>query len=102
MKYIISILFFLVVGQTNAALVTPAKVPSNLHIYSETGAVYVVMQSSGCSGTTYRLSPTHIRFDAILSILLAAQLADKPVVIRFNDCVNGSNPQGNIIGVYLK
>ncbi|AOT08704.1 hypothetical protein [Pseudoalteromonas luteoviolacea] len=81
---------------------TSASVPQNLHIVNSNGDTYVHLPATGCSTSVYYLSPSHKKYDAIFSILLTAQTADKKVRVRFDKCVNGtSNPFGNIIGVYL-
>lgn len=76
-------------------------VPRNLHVYDFSGNTFVDLKASGCSGSRYHLSPNHPKYDAIFSILLAAQLAKSTVSVRFNGCINGSNAQGEIIGVFL-
>ncbi|GAB6262855.1 hypothetical protein [Photobacterium sp. 53610] len=78
---------------------TPAAVPKNLHVYDLHGNTYIDLLAHGCSNIRYYLSPTHPKYDAIVSILLTAQTANKPVIIRYEGC----NPQsqGNIVGVYL-
>lgn len=88
--------------EASARDVTPAAVPKNLHVYSTTGSTYVDHVSQGCSRSRYYLSPNHVKYDAIFSILLAAQLSERKVKLFFSDCVNGSNPQGNIVGVQLE
>ncbi|KDM92373.1 hypothetical protein EA58_06545 [Photobacterium galatheae] len=80
-------------------MTTPTAVPKNLHVYDLQGNTYVDLKAHGCSNTRYYLSPTHPKYDAITSILLTAQTASKPVIIRYEGC-NPQN-QGNIIGVYL-
>jgi hypothetical protein len=77
-------------------------VPKNLHVYSTSGGTYVDLVAAGCSGERYYLSPNHVKYDAIFAILLAAQTSGKKVQVRVDKCINGSNPQGIIIGVYLK
>lgn len=81
---------------------TPAAVPKNLHVYTFSGSSYVDLVAHGCSGYRYYLSPDHKKYDTIVGILMAAQIANRKVVVRFSDCINGSNPQGEIVGVYLK
>ena len=83
-----------------AVELTQPSVPKNLHVYNQAGNTYVDMTASGCSNYRYSLDPNHKKYDAIYSGLLAAQMADKKIVIRFDGC-NGSG-QGNIIGFYLK
>jgi len=81
------------------ATTTPPSVPRNLHVYNSNGDTYVDLVADTCSGYRYHLSPNHGKYDVIVSILLAAELAGKQVVIRYDGC-NGSS-QGEIVGVYL-
>ncbi|MQP57741.1 hypothetical protein FZF11_19930 [Vibrio parahaemolyticus] len=80
---------------------TSSMVPKNLHIYDVQGSTFVDLPAHGCSGARYYLDPNHPKYDAILSILLSAQLAGEKVVVRFDGCIN-NNTQGRIVGVYLK
>ena len=102
MKYkcgtIVLVLFMSTAVMAEPSTTAPA-VPKNLHIYNANGNAYVDMTPHGCSGSRYSLSPEHAKYDAIISILLAAQLAGNKVVIRYDGC--NSIQQGNIIGVYL-
>ncbi len=91
-----------VFSNNTLATTTPEVVPKNLHVYSASGSTYVDLTAAGCSRSRYYLDPNHVKYDAIFAILLAAQTAGKKVQVRINKCINGSNPQGNIIGVYLK
>lgn len=90
----------MIASPTLAGGVTAASVPQNIHIYSTSGTLYFDHVAKGCSGYRYYLSTSHPSFDPIVSILLAAQLAERKVVIRFGSC--NSNNQGSVIGVYLK
>lgn len=94
----------LLIGSFNEVLATPvvtsAAVPSNLHFYNTAGNTYVDLLPHGCSGSRYFLDPAHVKYDTIVSILIAAQLANKKVVLRYDGC--NSIPQGRIIGVYLQ
>ena len=80
--------------------VTEPSVPESLHIYDTAGNTYVDHLLGDCTSRRYHLSPNHIKYDAIFSVLLAAQTAQKQVRIRYDGCTN-SGSQGNIIGVYL-
>lgn len=104
MKYNLILLFgFFMSSIAYASDHTDISVPTNLHIYSSSGDAFVKMPSQGCStGGVYQLSHGHVRYEAIFSLLLAAQISGSKVRIHFDGCVNGSNPRGNIIGVYLK
>ena len=82
---IFSILALMITFNVNAAEFTVPQVPKNLHIYNEGGYTYVVLQAQGCSGFTYVLSPEHKKYDAIFSILLAAQMANKKVLVTLDD-----------------
>lgn len=77
--------------------VTSWAVPRNLHIYSTSGSTFVDHVVHGCAGARYKLSGTHPKYDALFSMLMAAQLADRRVALRYNGC-----GQGDIIGVYLE
>lgn len=79
---------------------TPSSVPGELHIYNEAGSTYVDLVPTGCSGKRYYIPPSHQKYDGMISILLAAQLAGREVQGRFDGC-NQIN-QGKLIGVYLK
>ena len=82
--------------------VTPAGVPIELHIYdSINGNAYVNLIPHGCSGGKYILQSTHPQFNAIFSMLMAAQMAKHEVAIRFDGCTTHNSPQGFIVGVYL-
>lgn len=99
-SYLVIVLFILSMNKLHAApVVTPAAVPSMLHVYDAHGNTYVDLVAHGCSGKRYRLNPSHVKYDAVVSVLLSAQVAKKKVVIRYDGC-NGV-PQGNVIGVYL-
>ena len=86
-------------ANTNAAQITPAVVPKNLHVYSLAGNAYVDLVSFECSGTRFLLEYSHRKYDAIFSLLLSAQLAKKKVKLRIDGC--NANNQGKIIGAYL-
>ncbi|QUJ67367.1 hypothetical protein KDD30_15215 [Photobacterium sp. GJ3] len=94
------ILFLLVFSFSAFAepLTTPAGVPKNFHVYDLHGNTFVDLAAHGCSSARYYLSPTHPKYDAIVSVLLAAQTSNKKIVIRFEDCT--PQDQGKIIGVY--
>ena len=94
-------LAFISFNATSAIEHVAMVVPKNLHVYDFSGNTFVDLKAHGCSGFRYHLSPNHPKYDAIFSVLLAAQLAKKTVSVRFDGCVNGSNAQGEIIGVYL-
>ena len=79
---------------------TEPSVPSELHIYNTNGDTYVDHLLDACGSRRYHLSPNHNKYDAIFSVLLAAQVSDMPIIIRYDGCVN-NNQQGEIIGVYL-
>ena len=78
---------------------TAAAVPNNLHVYDVSGNTYVDLIPYGCSDFRYYLWPDHPKYDAIISILMAAQIANKKVVFRVDGCNN--QRQGNLVGVYL-
>ncbi|ANQ59213.1 MULTISPECIES: hypothetical protein [Vibrio] len=101
-KILLSITLLLISAKAIADIEVVSKVvPRNLHVYDFTGNTFVDLKAHGCSGSRYHLSPNHPKYDAIFSVLLAAQLAEKTVSVRYDGCVNGSNAQGSIIGVYL-
>lgn len=103
MKHVaVMMLFLLSCLSYGDVLETPLAVPSNLHVYNSEGSTFVDMMRHGCSGVRYYLSPDHEKYETIVSILLAAQVANKQVVLRYDGCVNGDNPQGNIVGAYMK
>ena len=79
---------------------TEPSVPSKLHIYNTNGDTYVDHLLDACGSRRYHLSPNHNKYDAIFSVLLAAQVSKKNVIIRYDGCFN-NNQQGEIIGVYL-
>ncbi len=76
-----------------------SAVPRNLHVYNDDGHTYVDHVSGECSTVRYRLEPSHKKYDAILSILLAAQTSKKRVTLRYDYSVGCT--QGRIVGVYL-
>ncbi len=78
-------------------------VPRSLYIYDINGGTFIDLKPSGCNHTSkYYLSPNHPKYDAIFSLLLSAQLANKPVTVKFDGCINGTdNPRGNIVGITL-
>jgi len=82
-----------------AATTTPAHIPSNLHVYGET-STYVDLVAHDCSGRRYYIKNSHLKYDAIVTILLAAQMAKKEVQLRISGC--NSQNQGEVVGVYLK
>ncbi|WP_345880907.1 hypothetical protein [Shewanella algae] len=102
MRYLLVLLIMLLSFSSFAVEYTPETVPKNLHVYNTSGSTYVDLVAAGCSSYRYYLNPVHEKYDIIVSILLAAQVANKKVVVIFDGCVNGGNPQGNIVGVYLK
>jgi len=79
---------------------TPPSPPNNLHVYDTIGNTYVDQLLDTCGSRRYHLSPNHNKYDAIFSVLLAAQVSKKKVIIRYDGCFN-NNQQGEIIGVYL-
>ena len=78
---------------------TAAAVPNNLHVYDKSGNTYVDLIPYGCSDFRYYLWPGHPKYDTIISILMAAQVANKKVVFRVDGC--NEIRQGNLVGVYL-
>mgnify|MGYP007077563275 CR=1 FL=1 len=84
-----------------AISMTPVAVPSNLHVYDEVGNTYVDHVVDGCGSYRYWINPENANYEAIMSILLTAQVSGKKVILRYDGCVNGGN-QGRVIGVYLK
>ncbi|MEC4090660.1 hypothetical protein [Pseudoalteromonas rubra] len=99
-KTLIALATFL--SSSTFAATTAPTVPKNLHIYSISGATYVDLVATGCSGSRYLLESNHPKYDAIFSLLMAAQLSDRKVQVIFDKCVNSPNNQGRIIGAYLK
>ena len=91
-------LCFISVSQAQSML-TPAAVPKNLHVYNKAGNTYVDTIATECSGVRYILEPTHAKYNAVFSLLLAAQMGGKKVSLKFSECNN--IPQGIIEGVYL-
>ena len=79
---------------------TPYAVPGNLHIYDNGGNTFVDLIAHGCSAHRYYISPSHPKYNAIISIILSAQMAGRKVSFRFDDC--NSQSQGLIIGVYIQ
>ena len=92
--------FFLTTSSFAAAEITPEAVPQNLHIYSESGSAFVTLVAHECSGTKYIISNDHVRYEAIFSLILAAQISGKPIKLRFDGC--NANNQGIVVGAYLK
>jgi hypothetical protein len=79
---------------------TEELIPNNFHIYSLNGNTYVDHLATGCSGKRYYLPTNHQRYETIVAVLLAAQMGQRNVQLRFDGC--NSNNQGKIVGVYLK
>lgn len=99
---LIKVILFSFLLSTNAvaeSFVTPPTVPMNLHIYNASGHAYVDTVSMACSGYRYSLMTTHVKYDAIFSLLLAAQMGNKKVQLKFEEC--NTIQQGLISGVYL-
>ena len=88
MRLIGLFLFFVCVsGAVFAApVVTPAAIPQNLHVYDSAGNTYVDLTPHDRSGVRYFLPPTHAGYEAIYSMLLAAQISKKKVILRINGC----------------
>lgn len=82
-----------------APLNTPAVIPRNLHVYDSAGDSYVDLASYDCSAYRYYINPNIPAYKTIMSILLTAEVTQRPVVIKFDGC-NSSN-QGIVVGVYL-
>ena len=105
----ILILSLLMIGLVNSISVSAYElegpgVPSVLRITDDNGNTYVVMGANNttCSATpssTYHIHPDHKKYDAILSILLAAKMSGVQVYLRY-ECVPGTS-QGRVIGVDL-
>ena len=85
----------------NAMDYTNAMVPENLHVYNTAGAIYVDMHVDACTGKRYYLSSNNKNYESIYSMLLAAQISQRKVVLRYDGCTNRGS-QGKIVGVYLK
>jgi hypothetical protein len=98
----IKIITLLLLFVSGSAFATPEVldpyVPKNLHVYDAHGNTYVDFISTSCPSPRYWLDPGHTKYNAIYSMLLAAQMAGKKVSIRFDGCLGS---QGKIIGVYL-
>lgn len=102
MKKLIFLMLFVMCGFANADPVnTPAAVPQMLHVYDTAGHAYVDMPPHDCAGGRYHLHPSHAKYDAVFSVLLSAQVANKKVVVRFDGCSSHTSPHGEIVGVYL-
>lgn len=99
---IIVVLFVLLVSVVarSEPVATTRDVPSNLRVYDSSGNAYVNLVAHGCSTGGYIIPSNHPRFETIVSILLAAQLAKSDVQIRYDGCNN--NNQGIVVGVFLK
>lgn len=80
--------------------ITPEVVPTNFHVYNESGNTYVDLVPTGCSGSRFFVPASHVKYDTIVSTLISAQLANRKVRGRFDGCNTIS--QGKLIGVYLK
>lgn len=80
---------------------TVSAIPTNLHVYNSAGDTYVDHVAKGCvsSLNRYRIPVNHPKYDTIVSILLAAQMAQKEVILKFNGCEGNI---GMITGVYLR
>jgi len=103
MKLNILTLFFLMMFSLSVLAEvknTPEAVPSNLHVYNVEGHTYVDHIVDTCTSQRYHIDPNHAKYDTVVSILLAAQIAKKKVILRYDGCVNGT--QGEVVGVYLK
>ena len=96
---LVSVLLFSVYAEASPVY-TPATVPKNLHVYDSAGNTYVDLVAYDCSGGRYHISPAHPKYNIIVSIMMAAQMANKKVVARFDGC--NTVPQGKVIGVYLQ
>ena len=79
--------------------ITTGAIPEELHIYSGSGDAFVRLTPHGCSGIKYIIPNTHTEFDAIFSLILAAQLSEKQIKLRFDGC--NANNQGIVVGAYL-
>ena len=103
MKYrifVVSALLFFTNAAYSAIATTPPAVPSKLHVFNSLGDTYVDHVVDGCGSKRYYLSPDHKKYDAIVSILLSAQVSKKDVQLIYDGCRNNNN-QGIIVGVYL-
>jgi hypothetical protein len=83
-----------------APTISPAAIPKNLHVYDGSGNTYVDLVAGQCTGSRYFINPDHVKYDAMVSILLAAQVSGKKVQVRYDGCSN-NGVQGRVIGVYL-
>ena len=103
MKRLINVLvlsvFFVGISAFADIYHTPYAVPSNLHVYDNHGNTFVDLIGHECSAYRYYIAPDHPKYDTIISILLAAQISQKPVSLRFDGCNSGA--QGMVIGVYF-
>ena len=79
--------------------ITPEAIPEDLHIYSGSGDAFVRLTAHECSGVKYIIPNNHAEFNAIFSLIMAAQLSAKPIKLRFDGC--NANNQGIVVGVYL-
>jgi len=104
MFYKIAMILFIFVASTSvlsaAPDVTGPAVPQNLHVFDALGNTYVDHAPHGCSGKTFLISADHVKYNAIVSILLAAQISGKRVALRYDGC--NTAPQGLVVGVYLQ
>ncbi|WP_096087809.1 hypothetical protein [Agaribacterium haliotis] len=96
-KILLTVLLFS--ASVHADTTVPFDYVRNLHVYSTSGHVYFYHQKSDCSGGVYILPRSHISFDVMVSLLLAADMADRKVQLRISGC--NSNSQGIVTGVYL-
>ena len=99
----LSFLFFGLLSSISAsALSAGPAIPKYLDIADDYGRTYVVMGNSECgaqSSTKYLLHPDHKKYNAIFSLLLAAQMSGSQVSLRY-EC-SGNTAQANVIGVSL-
>ena len=101
MRVFVLFLSFLCVSKASSQpQITTSATLTNLHVYNEDGMTYVDHLPDYCDSQRFVLLPSHAKYDAILSILLAAQISKKAVRLRFDGCLN-NGLQGKIVGVYL-
>ena len=98
------ILSFLLFGSVNSMSETVLHVkgpviPTSLSVVDDAGNTYINMGTSECGESVYRLHPDHKKYNAIFSILLAAQMGGAQVSIKYYCPVGVSI--GTISAVYL-
>lgn len=103
MKKVILFVSLLVGSSFANAWITDYVVPRHVHVYSSSGNLYFIHQSSECAGdNVFELEQNHPAYYVIYSMLMEAYMNNKPVRVRYERCRPSDNKRPRVEGLYFQ